>query len=157
MDAIHLHLLANHIPILGSFIGLCLLIAGLSFKSREVRIAAAAVLLFSGVGGFVTNKSGEEAEDKVEELPGVSDEVIHEHEEMAEKAMPFIIGTVLLSSVSLFAEIKRKKLARPTALLLLLTALGTGAVSGYTGYLGGQIRHSELEGLSLPVRGAEEE
>lgn len=153
MNAIHLHLIANHIPILGSVIGLLVLIAGFFFNNREVRITAAAILLFAAVGGIVTNKSGEEAEEVVEDLPGVSHDLIHEHEEMAEKAMPFIFGTAVLAAATLFGEIKRKKFARIASLLLLFCALGVSALSGYTGYLGGKIRHPEIDGLSLPTTG----
>ena len=153
MNAIHLHLIANHIPILGSVIGLLVLIAGFVFKNREVRITAAAILLFAAIGGVVTNKSGEEAEEVVEDLPGVSHDVIHEHEEMAEKAMPFILATAVLAAASLFGEIKRKKFARSASLLLLISALGVSTLSGYAGYLGGKIRHPEIDGLSLPATG----
>ncbi|MFN8700089.1 MAG: hypothetical protein ACK500_05530 [Flavobacteriales bacterium] len=153
MNAIHLHLIANHIPILGSVIGLFVLLAGFFFRNREVRITAAAILLFASIGGVVTNKSGEEAEEVVEDLPGVSHDLIHEHEEMAEKAMPFILATAVLAAASLFGEIKRKKFARIASLLLLISALGVSTLSGYAGYLGGKIRHPEIDGLSLPATG----
>jgi small neutral amino acid transporter SnatA (MarC family) len=144
MDAVHLHLIINHLPILGTIIGFFVLLYALLVKSRETRIAAAGILLAAGIGGFIANESGEGAEERVEELAGINEPAMEAHEESAETAMPFLLATSVLAAVSLIGEFLKKQWARYTIMLLTVAALGAAVASSYAGWLGGQIRHTEL-------------
>jgi hypothetical protein len=89
MNQAHLHLMTNHVPILGSLCGL--LVLGFSFFMRAaqaVRTAAYLLFVFSAIGAIVANWTGEGAEKVVEDLPGWSHSVLEEHEEAGKSATP---------------------------------------------------------------------
>ena len=83
MNAAHLHLLLNHLPVIGiPIIGVFLLLALAGKQQALVRIA----LGFTVVLALLTVPvylSGEPAEEIVEDLPGVPHAVLEEHEEIA--------------------------------------------------------------------------
>ena len=71
MNGAHLHLLINHVPVLGIVFGLLLLVFGWWRKSEEIKKAALGtfvVIAFSAVAAFLT---GEPAEDTVKGVSGV--------------------------------------------------------------------------------------
>jgi hypothetical protein len=76
MTGAHLHLLVNHIPILGSLFALALLVASIWFAPDVLRRVALVLLIGVGIGGAVANFTGEPAEDAIRQFPGVRRELI---------------------------------------------------------------------------------
>lgn len=148
MNAAHLHLILNHFPILGTLFGMGLLAYGLFAKNKSVQNAAFvlfAIITLISIPAFL---SGEGAEEVVEHLPGVSENLIHEHEEWAEKAI-WLMGILgLLSLISLFFSIKNKSGAKVLSIITLVASLATFGVMAQVGNLGGQIRHTEIRKAS---------
>lgn len=148
MDAVHLHLLTNHVPILGSAFGLMLLFITFFLRapSQQLRNAAYLLLLVSALGAFVANISGEGAEEAVEHLAGVSEDPIDAHEDAAPFAVAFatLAGALALAGLGLsaFKPVWNGRMA----LAVTLAALLAFASSARVGWLGGKIRHTELEG-----------
>ena len=148
MNAAHLHLLVNHLPILGTFLAIPLI--GLVFwrpRDRGLLVGAALILALSGLGAGAALSSGEGAEETVEHLPGVSERLIHAHEEAAEVAAGFA-GFAALAGLGvlgwgLVREGGAHRLA--TAGVLVATLASAGAMA-YTGSTGGVIRHEEIRG-----------
>ncbi|MEQ9405605.1 MAG: hypothetical protein RIM99_18595 [Cyclobacteriaceae bacterium] len=88
--------------------------------------------------------TGEEAEESVEHLSGVSENMIEEHEELAEKAI-WLMGLLgALSLLSLYAIVKKISFSKTLTLSTLVVSLITFGVFAKVGNLGGQIRHSEI-------------
>ncbi len=148
MDALHFHLLVNHLPILGSFFGLALLAAGaVSHDGRRwFTRAALAFFVLVGIGAMAANLSGEGAEERVENFPGVTHRVIHEHEEAAEAAL---VAAGVLAAVALLGLLLERREHKSTRIVLLavwLLALVTAGLMARTGYEGGKIRRPELRG-----------
>ena len=143
MDATHLHLLINHVPVIASFIGALILLYGIITKSYHTKNAAYLILLLAAVGGGIAFLTGEEAEHVAEKLPGVTEEWIHDHEEAAEKA---IIGIMVLGLASLVGLLmnRRPSGGRITSWIVLVIALATFGITAYAAYLGGSIRHTEI-------------
>lgn len=72
LDAPHLHLLTNHLPIFVTLSGLFVLVVGLLRKNREVS-QVALVLVFAGIaGGLLTYWLGQQSYKPVR---GLADEV----------------------------------------------------------------------------------
>lgn len=143
MTGAHLHLLVNHMPILGSVFALLLLLASLVWAPDALRRTAFVVLIVTGMAAFVANQSGEPAEDAIRGYPGVLRDAIHEHEEMGEKAF---IAAGILGVLALGAVVRWRRTSVPrgaTYGMLLGTAIVAGLM-GYTGLLGGRIRHTEV-------------
>lgn len=150
MDAVHLHLLSNHLPILGSAFGLLVLAFSFLLRSpsQQVRNAAYLILVVSALGAFAAYLSGEEAEEAVEHLAGVSQDPIEAHEEAA----PFAVGLSALAGALALAGLGLS-VSKPAwngrlAGAVALAALLAFAASARVGWLGGKIRHTELDGGS---------
>ena len=100
----YLHLLSNHVPILGSLFGVLLLVVALVKPNLHTTLSAYLILLVSGIGGIVAYFTGEPAEESIEHVAGISHKLIHVHEEMAENALIFVFLLTAAAVVGLWAE-----------------------------------------------------
>ena len=152
MNAAQIHLALNHVPLFLSLIGGGILITGMilkneSFKTLSLYMLVAAALFTAPV--FLT---GEGTEELVENLPGVNEQAISEHEEMANISLIIIIATGVLALAGLWLR-KNTAVAKVVfagALLLSLASFGTMA---QTAHLGGLIRHSEIASGTTNMEG----
>lgn len=147
MNAVHLHLLTNHLPILGTAFGLLVLLLAGIFRapSQQVRNCAYVLVLVSALGAVLANWSGEGAEELTEKLPGVSHDAIEAHEEAAPFALGGTLAAGALSLAALVLSAFRPAWNVRMALAVGLVALFAFAASVRTGLLGGKIRHTELD------------
>jgi hypothetical protein len=144
MNSVHLHLLINHVPILGSIFAVLLLAGGLLRKQPAVVRAALVAMVAVALATVPSYLSGEDAEDHVKPLPDVSTILMEEHEAAALPAMLTIEGAGALALLALVMG--RGGRAVPEwlpAAVLLFALLGTGLMVR-VGNLGGQVRHSEI-------------
>jgi hypothetical protein len=165
MDTAYLHLITNHIPIIGVPFALALLLIGMWRNSAEVKAAAYLIFAFLAVATLTVYFLGQGGEDFVEELPGVSHDTIEDHEEFAIFGLvgSIITGVVSLAALLMFGgfgllfrrrnseppedgEAPRRTFPSWINLTVLVLALITAALLGYTGQLGGKIRHPEFHG-----------
>jgi uncharacterized membrane protein len=145
MNDAHLHLIVNHLPIVGLLIGTLVLVAGLLRAKSDVKLTAYGIYLFSAGTAVLAFFTGDGAEEAVENISGISETLIHTHEEYAES---FLILTLVLGAIALvgfIAELKKFKYAKHLALLILAIALADGVLAKYVGTSGGEIRHSEIQ------------
>ena len=151
MDAAHIHLLINHLPIIGSFFGALVLAHGLYAKSDATKIAAYSVLTLSSIGAVIAYLTGEGAEEAVEGFPGVLESNIKIHEEFALYALISLIILGIAAMVGTFMTLRKPELTKMTAILVLVVSLVSFGLVARTGYLGGQIRHTELNAGATPA------
>lgn len=144
MDQTHIHLLITHLPIFGSILGAIVLVNGLFAKSDATKIAAYNLLVFSSVGAVIAYLTGEGAEGSVEGLPGVLESRIHAHEEFALYALITLIILGVAAAVATYLTWRKPAYTKVTAGVVLVIALVSFGMVARTGYLGGQIRHTEL-------------
>lgn len=152
MNAIHLHLMLNHIPVLGTAFGLGLLILALFRKSEELKKAALGVFVIVALFAVPVYLTGEPAEDVAKPLPGVSKPLIEQHEEAAVVAFTGIVvlGVAALAGLIVF---RRGKLVPAWfGFVMIIASLFASGLMAWTANLGGQIRHTEIRaGGSSPV------
>jgi uncharacterized membrane protein len=144
MDATHLHLLLNHFPIIGTLLGVGVMAYGYLTSSEQVKKAALwtwAAMALVAIPVFLT---GEPAEESVEGIASVSESLIEEHEEAATVAIWLMEALGLLSLVTLVVGRLKESVSKPLVLVATVLSLATFAAMARTGYLGGQIRHSEI-------------
>jgi hypothetical protein len=167
MDSAYLHLVTNHIPIVGVPFALVLLVLGIWRKSDELKAVALLVLTLLGIVTLGVYLLGEGGKDFVEHLAGISEGAIDEHEKMGLVSLVSVGVTAFLSLLGLifyqgFFILKRRRSDRllnsevsggAKAFLpnwLVFAVLGLAVLSsgilGYTGKLGGKIRHTEFYG-----------
>ena len=167
METAYLHLVTNHIPIIGIPFAIALLLLGLWKGSDDLKSASFLAFVALGALTIVVYLLGQGGEDFVEELSGVSHDAIEEHEAAATFGLISVLMTALPAA---FALVRYRWLRRQTddatgvvgrfprwvVLLTLVLAIGRAAVLGYTGRLGGKIRHTEFHGGTATTDGENE-
>jgi len=144
MNPAHLHLILNHIPVLGTIIALGLLGFAVWKRSEEIKRAALGLLVITALLGVPAFLTGEPAEDMIKGLPGVSRPLISHHEEAAEGAFIAlcILGGIALAGLLWFR--RGKLLPAWFNAVVLAGSLIVGGWMAWTANLGGQIRHPEI-------------
>ena len=148
MDPVYFHLLANHIPTIGTTASLLLLGFALIRRSRDVAIAGLGALILSALITIPVYLTGEPGEERVEHLAGVSHNRIEEHEDAGKFAL---IAMEIAGAAALVAllMVSRSAVYRRGPLLVVgILALWAVSVVGRTAYLGGKIRHTEVHGAA---------
>lgn len=149
MNDAHLHLLVNHFPIIGTLFGLGILIAGMLLKNNSVKNTAYILFIVAAIFAAFSMGTGEGAEELVEDLPNIGKQIIHEHEEIAEKFALIMYVTGFLGLLSLYTSIKNHKLAKTFSIITLIFALIAAVFAKSVGTTGGEIRHTEIKAISL--------
>ncbi|HEY9168189.1 MAG TPA: DUF2231 domain-containing protein [Lutibacter sp.] len=144
MNEAHIHLVVNHLPIVGILIGLLVLITGFLLKKPEVKVTALGVFVFSALASIAAFYSGEGAEEVVEKIPGISETLINQHEESAELFFTVILILGAISLITMFLEIKKLKFTKFGFALVIILSLVAGVLAYNVGTTGGEIRHTEI-------------
>ncbi len=145
MSAAHVHLLLNHIPILGSIFGLLLLSYGMLRRSDEIKKTSLGAFVITALLTIPVYLTGDGAAAIVRSLPGVSDAIIRQHDQAATMTIIAIeiLGAVSLLSLWLSRRSRRELRSWMTLGVLVLAIISSG-LGSWTGALGGQIRHTEV-------------
>jgi hypothetical protein len=195
MDLAYLHIVTNHIPIVGVPFALILLLLGIWRKSDELKAVALISFAVLGILTLGVYLLGQGGEDFVEDLAGVSHDAIEDHEKMGLISLISVGITAVLSLIGLIfyksgslsgrktndenaadsssaenaetneteagqavteddletetaetGEVKKSYFPKVLIFAVLLTALLSAGILGYTGKLGGKIRHTEFYG-----------
>lgn len=144
MDATHIHLILTHFPIVGTIIGTGILTYGYFSKRNDIIKVALVTFVLMALVTIPVYLTGEESEETVEHLAGVSERLIENHEELAEKAILFMGLLAVLSSMSFLAVLRQFSFAKTITLITLIVSFVTFGIFAQVGNLGGQIRHSEI-------------
>lgn len=143
MNQAHLHMVFNHFPIIGLFFGIGILAIGI-FKKHTILVNTAYVMfIFCMIMAKATMMTGEGAEEIVEEI-GISHDIIHNHEEVAETFMKVLYVLGILSILGLVANFKKHAKASIVSYVVLVLAIGAAVLSKSVGTSGGEIRHTEI-------------
>jgi uncharacterized membrane protein len=152
MNLTHLHLLVTHLPIFATIIGPLILLYGIYTRSYHTKIAAYALLLAAAMGAVVAFLTGEAAEETIENIQGVAKSIIEEHEEFAQITLITIIALGGASLAGAYLTWKKSKFTKAISVIVLIVSLVCFAMASWTGYLGGQIRHTEISNTALHVK-----
>lgn len=154
MNWAYVHLILNHIPVLGTLFGLALLGWGVWRRNESLQRAALATFVCAALVAIPVYLTGEPAEEAVEHLAGTAESAIKPHEQAALVAL---IGLELLGAVALARLVLRHARVSPLlGRLALVLALLTAGLMARTANLGGQIRHGEIRGAAGQGEAGEE-
>ena len=156
MNDAHLHLVVNHFPIIGTILGLGILITGIILKNNTVKSTAYVLFIVAAIFAAFSMATGEGAEELVEDMPSVGKQIIHEHEEMAEKLaiILYVLGAVSLAG--LFLNYKKHTKAQLISYVALIIAIAGVFFAQQTGTTGGEIRHTEIRANAVPTIAGDE-
>jgi uncharacterized membrane protein len=140
----HLHVLINHIPIIGIPLIALFLAWGLARREEPVIRVALIATVILGALTWVTMLTGDGAKDDIEHLAWVNKDVVEEHEDSGDWAniSGIVMGVAALGALVLAR--KGKPVPRAAGFAVLALMVFATAVVARTGWLGGKIRHDEF-------------
>ena len=144
MNDAHLHMVVNHFPIIGTIFGLGILITGMILKNNSVKMVAYVLFIIAAVFAALSMGTGEGAEELVEDMPSIGKQIIHEHEEWAEKLALVLYAIGALSLLSIFFSIKKLAYEKYTSIAIIIIAVVGVFLAKQVGTSGGEIRHTEI-------------
>lgn len=143
MNLAHLHLIINHLPIVGIPVALLFLAHGIWKGNSSSKRFALLIMFLISIVVLPVYLTGEPAEDMVENLPGVTKSLIGAHEEAAEVSLilTLLTGASAIVALVLQRDERKGKISSYATLSVAVVALLSLM---YTGNLGGKIRHTEI-------------
>jgi uncharacterized membrane protein len=154
MSIVHLHLLLNHVPVVGTLFALLLFAAAVFFReavSTRFALGFSAAIAVVAVAVYFTGGAAEEA---VENLAGFTERAIEQHEEAA------LLATIAMSvfgalSLGALVVFRKSKVPRWVGAAGLAGTVVLSALMGWTANLGGKIRHTEIRSASFQQGGSD--
>jgi uncharacterized membrane protein len=143
-DLVHIHLLINHFPIIGTIIGVGLFVIALIGKSEDLQRAGLVIFIAMALIALPTFMTGNAAQDAIKYLPGVSLALLAAHQNAALLALVFMEITGAAAWFGLWEFRRNAKLGSVTLGVVLILSLITIGTMGNAGSLGGKIRHEEI-------------
>lgn len=145
------HMLVNHLPVIG-FLGMVLALAvAMKVQSIDIKRFVLLATVLVGVSALAPYWTGEPAEELIEHLPGLSKDLIHEHEELAEKATVFSLITATAAGLAFFLQRRRPETLQKSLPAVFVLALVSAGIMGAAAHEGGKIRHPEINPASGTV------
>jgi len=143
----HLHLVLNHVPVVGSVIASGLLLLALVRRSADLRRAGLEVVVLVGLCSLPAYLSGVGGQRDLAGRPEVVVAMVRAHHDAALLGSIAMLVTVMAAWVGLWQTRRRTQPARGVFGAVLLLAIVTLALMGRASNLGGQIRHPEVSAL----------
>jgi len=147
----HVHLVLNHFPIIGTIVGLALFLVSLVGDNHDLKKASLIIFAVMALLSLPTFFSGVGAQGAIQDLPGVSADLIDRHEGAAILALFFMELTGAFSLAGLWQSHKFSKPTGCNVVSVLLLSLITVGLMARVGTTGGDIRHPETWASSNPA------
>ena len=144
MNPFHAHLLVNHLPIVGIYLSILVLVAGLVLKNTTIKHVALCLIIVSGLGAFAAHLTGEGAEESSEIRSDFSHELIEKHEHASEPFVQIMAVLTIISIITLFFSLKKKSWSQYLIILITVTSFAAAYFAQQAGTSGGEIRHPEI-------------
>ena len=144
MNAAHLHLLFNHVPVIGVPIGIALLAWAVGARERGQQRMALSLLVLTGLATGLVYLTGDPAEETVGRLAGVSQALIERHDDFATATLVAAQVLWIMGAITLFLSRHDRPLKSRLVMATLAVGVITSSMLAGTAWLGGQIRHDEI-------------
>jgi len=144
MNEAHLHMVVNHFPIIGTIFGLGILVAGIALNNKTIKNTAYFLFIVAAIFTAISMGTGEGAEEMVENMPSVGKQIIHEHEEIAEKLAIVLYLLGIVSIAGIYLNFKNHAKASLVSFIALTISVVAVILAQQTGTSGGEIRHTEI-------------
>jgi len=141
----YLHVLINHLPIIGTAMGALGLVVALIMRQRIALIPVLAIVLVSGISAWPVDATGEAAYSAIYR---VSDDAgrdwLDEHRERADRSIWAFYAMAGLAALALVVPLRWPRASVPLAAATAVAAIACTAVGGYIAQPGGLVRHTEF-------------
>jgi hypothetical protein len=125
MNNAHLHLVFNYLLIIFPIVGIIVLLIGIFTKSEVSKRNSYFIFILGAIASVAAMATGEGAEETVENIVGISENVIQTHEEAAElfAALSYVLG--ITSLLGMIVSFKNSPLSKFSHFVVLLMAFIT--------------------------------
>jgi hypothetical protein len=144
MNAAHLHLALNHLPIFALAFGLITLAWGRLRGPRTLMTVGLVLTVLAGAGAGGTFLTGEPAEEVLEDRAGFDKELVHEHEEAADFALWLTLAAAVTAAGALWWSRAGGDYSGPAVAVTLLIGVIAMVALAITALRGGEISHPEI-------------
>ncbi len=161
---VHLHLLLNHLPVVGSIASVMLLLYAMLRRNAELKRTALLAFVITALTAFATDYTGDGAEHVARQIPGINRKLIEEHSDAGDAAMDVSIAAGAIALVGLILAWTKKgdeqtigdyvQHHHEPKQWVIIATLVVGLISIYfvsvAAYKGGLIRHPEIQAGYVP-------
>jgi uncharacterized membrane protein len=144
MNVAHLHMVVNHIPIMGTIFGLGILITALVKNNTTATNIAYVLFITATIFAAISSSTGEVAEDLVKDIPSVEKKIIDQHAHFAALLTFTLYVLGVISAVGIFFNFRKKSRTKTIAFLAILLGIMGVFFIFQAGKSGGDIRHTEF-------------
>ena len=144
VNAAHLHLLLNHVPTVGTVIGIGLLLLSLVRRNEHLKHVSLEVFFLVALATLPAYLTGVAAQAAIEGREGVTQAIIDLHHDAALAAFILMQITGGFAWLALWQFRRRTAPAGWALPVVLLLAVLTVSVMARAATLGGEIRHQEI-------------
>lgn len=152
MNWVHIHLMTNHVPVIGTTMGALILGYALWKNSAEMKRFGLGYFVVLGAIAILVYFTGGPAKEAIEHLPGFSEAIVERHEEASIFALVALLLVSTLSLVGLVfrsLHLAQRRFYWPA---LMSGVVVTAGLMGWVANLGGRVRHTEINGSVSAVQ-----
>ncbi len=145
MNAAHLHLMFNHLPIVGLGFAILLNLFAVFWKNMEIKRLSCWFYILVAVLSVLSILTGDSAGDIIKSYPGISNDAIESHENWGYFFFYGLLANGIIAIAALWFSRKNASLMKKLNIAMLIVALLVAFLAFQTGMSGGMIRHPEIE------------
>jgi hypothetical protein len=146
LNAAHLHIAINHLPVVGFMAALVLSICALFTRDRMLDMTAWMFTVGCSLTAVVSYLTGGPAEEMLSGTPDISNAYLSAHERWGEWTYYAAMAIGALSLLGWFLAKRKEDSDRKALILLILMLFAANFMGALTASLGGDIRHPEIHG-----------
>lgn len=151
-DPAYRHMLLNHIPIIGLFMALVVLVTGLVVRQTALQLTGLVLAALTAGASLPVANYGDAAYPAIyDTLDGHGRGWLDYHAELAETWLPLFYANAALAVIALVLGIVRPRLLRWASLLVALITLAGIVGASIVARSGGKIQHPEFRLSDPPV------
>lgn len=158
INAAQLHLILNHLPVIGLMWSVGLLLVAMLSRSRDIKVVALGSTVIAGLLAIPAFKSGEGSEEFLEGLEGsqAAEAWVEEHEDAAKFALGFSLVLAAGAAGALLLRNRGDVFFDRSVRGVFLGAVFVLTILGKTAHEGGKIRHPEIRNGEAPPSHSDE-
>jgi len=145
MNAAHLHLMFNHLPIVGLGFAILINLLAMIRKSEELKNLSFWFYILIGLLAILPILTGDGAGEILKTYPGIDNEAIENHETWGYIFFYGLMLNSLLAIVALWFSQKKPELVKKLGITMLVIAIVLLFFAYQAGTTAGNIRHPEIE------------
>jgi len=145
MNTAHLHLMLNHLPMVGLGFAILFQLVAIAMKNTELKKISCWFYIIIGLLSILPIITGDGAHEILKTYPGIENDAIEYHETWAYIFFYGLMLTGILAIGALWFSRKNPDLMKKLSVAMLIIALVLLFFAYQTGTTAGKIRHPEIE------------